>query len=134
MSIIRGVGYGFLTSISFNFRKSVRNRTVPSFLLIINEGEVQRLSVLHRRTPSRTNRSSSFLNYSRLICGTGKAMLRIGVAPFFSSRSTGSVLNVPSVPSNSFLYFDSNVCSEFFSTEFRCILSVSYTHLRAHET
>ena len=65
--------------------------------------------------PSRTKRSTSFLNISLCNLGTGCGLKNIGFTLSFNSKSTGSVFQVPSIPSNN----SSKFCN-YFSNSLRC--------------
>ena len=108
MSIILGIGNGFRNSLLLTFLRSVKNLTVPSFFGIINEGDDHGESTSFLITPNFVSLSSSLLNISLRLTGTGNGLQYVGSSPSFTCILTGAVLNSPNVPSNNTLYLFSN--------------------------
>ena len=54
MSMIIGSGYCFLRTTLFNSRKSLIQRTLPSFLGVINDGDAHSLAPCGDKTPIST--------------------------------------------------------------------------------
>jgi hypothetical protein len=67
LSVIIGNGYCLHLMTLFNWRKLLIQRTLPSFLGVMNEGDVHSLSCCAARTPISTRWSSSFLKVFKWI-------------------------------------------------------------------
>ena len=118
ISLTFGIGYGFRFNCLFIFLKSFLKLTrFYSVLGCAKDGDPHSESFDTSRTPNKTKRSTSFLNISSYTVGTGYGCNHIGFATFFSSKSTGSVFKVPSVPSNN----SSNICNNF-SDPLHCVI------------
>ena len=120
---ILGTGCGLCFNCLFRFLKSLRKPTW--FYLGLGyskDGATHSESLGSSRTPSRTNRSTSFLKISLCNFSIGYGFEHIGFTFYFNSKYDGCVFQVPSVPSNN----SSDFCSNF-SDSLRCD-SVRYPH------
>ena len=122
-SWIFGKGYGLCLIWEFNFLKSVTKRTVLSDFGIINAGEPHSESLHLFKTPKSTNRWTSLRKVCSCICGIWYGWLYYGLAPGFNSNITGSVFQVPKVPSNNVSYLCSNDFRRSCSFADRCLNS-----------
>jgi hypothetical protein len=85
MSVIIGNGYCLRLMTLFHWRKSLIQRTLPSLLGIMNEGDAHSLSYCAARSPILTRWLSSFLKVFKWIQGTGHGLECTGLA--FGSMS-----------------------------------------------
>jgi hypothetical protein len=70
---IFGIKKGVLTNLLFTSQKSLKKRTVLSFLGVMKDGEAYSDADCLSNTPSLHNLSTSFMMLSLWIFGTGKA-------------------------------------------------------------
>ena len=100
--------YGFCSNCLFRFLKALRKHT--RFYLGLGyekDGDHHSESFDSSSNPSRTKRSNYFLKISSCNFSTGYGRENIGFTSYFSSESTGSVLQVLSVISSN----SSNHCN-----------------------
>jgi hypothetical protein len=71
--LIFGIGKGVLTNLLFTSQKSLKKRTVLSFLGTMKDGKANSDAGCLSNTPSLHNLSTSFMMVSLWILGTGKA-------------------------------------------------------------
>ncbi len=76
-----GSGYCFLLTTLFNSHKSLTQRTLPSFLGVINLGEAHLLAPCSDTMPIFTKCNNSFLKALRCITGTGYGLACLAMAP-----------------------------------------------------
>jgi hypothetical protein len=89
----------------FNWHKLLIQRTLPSILGIMNEGDAHSLSCCAAKTPILTRWLSSFLKVFKWIQGTGYGLECTGLA--FGSMSMCTFLcgQTPKVPSKILIIF-----------------------------
>ncbi len=80
MSVIIGKGYCMHLITLFDWRKSLIQHTLASFLGMMNEEDAHSLSCCAARTPILTRWSSSLLKVFKWILGTGYGLECIGLA------------------------------------------------------
>ena len=108
ISFIFGIGYGFLFNCLFRFLKSLGKRT--RFYLGLGcakDGAPHSESFTTSVTHTRTKRPTSLLNIYSCTFSTGYGCDNIGFKFSFNLKSTESVFQVSSVPSNKSL----NLCN-----------------------
>ena len=99
--MILGIGYGSRFNYLFIFPKAPIKRTRFYLGLGCAKNGAPHYELFpNYSTPSRTKHSTSFLNIPSCTFGTVYGLARIGFASSFNSKSTISVFQVPSVPSN----------------------------------
>ena len=96
--MIVGIGYGFHFRFLFRFLKSLRKHTSFDLGLGCPHGGAPRSESFDAsRTSNRTKRSTSFLKFYLYTFGTGYGREHILSLYFFKLKSTGYILQVPSV-------------------------------------
>ena len=116
--MIFGIGYGFCFNCLFRFLSSLRKHIRFDLGLVwAKDRDPHSESFATLRAPSRTRRSTSFLNIYSCNFSTGYGRKHICFAYYFNWNSTGYVFQLPSVPSNN----SSNFCNNF-SSSLRCVI------------
>ena len=101
--MILGTGYSFCFNF-FKYLKSLSKLTIFYLgLCCTKDGDPHYKSFTTSRTPSRPKLSTPLLKISSCTFGTGYGRENIGFTSTFKSKSTGSVFQAPSVPSNNSL-------------------------------
>ena len=101
ISCILGIGKGCLFIHLFSSHKSASDLKEPSGLFIVNMGHAHLDLFILCTIPSLHNLSTSALSLMVWECGNGYCLAGYGSAfGSFNSISTGSVYQVPTVPSN----------------------------------
>ena len=121
--MIFGRGYGFCFNCLFILLKPLIKCTqVDLGLGYVKDGSPHSESFYTLRTPNRTKRPISFFNISSCTFSTVYGREHIGLVSSFKSKYTGSVFQVPSVPSKNYSNFYNN-----FSNSLHCVI-VKYWH------
>src|SRR6476620_8046959 len=106
MSWILGIGKGCLLILLFSSLRSAKERRDPSGLLIVNIGQAHSEWLIFLKIPCLHNLSTSSLSFCSWEYGTGYGFAWYGAAvESLRTRSTGSVFQVPTVPSYRCSYF-----------------------------
>src|SRR5687768_6960175 len=95
------MGKGYRLIHFFSSLRSAKERRDPSCLLIVNIGQAHSDLLIFLNIPCLHNLSTSSLSFCPWECGTGYGFAWYG-APLgsFRTKSTGSVFQIPTVPSN----------------------------------
>ena len=106
----------------FIFLKSLSKHNMFDLCLgCVKDGSPHYELFTSSRTPSRTKRSTSFLNIYSFTFGTGCGLNNISFASSFNSKYTGSVFQVPSFLSNNYSKKLNN-----FSNSLRCVYVICW--------
>ena len=123
ISLILGIGYCLHFNCLFRFINSLRKCTQFDLVLgFAKNGDPHSESFALPNTPSRTKLSASFLTFIHVTLVNLYDIEHIRFTSYFHFNSTGSVFQVPSVPS----YNSLNFCNHF-SNSLRCV-SVIFWH------
>ena len=102
ISVMIGNGYCLRLMTLLSCRRSLIQRTLPSFFGMMNVGDAHSLSCCRTRTPMVTKWSSSFLNVLRCIQGIAYGLAYTGFAVGSTSMWNFLCGYTPRVPSNIF--------------------------------
>ena len=122
ISLISGVGYYLRFNYLYRFLKSLRKCTQFDLgLVCAKDGYPHSKLFSTSRDLSYTKHSTSFFDIYLCNFGTGYGREHIGFAYYFNSESTGSILQVLSVPSNNYL----NFCN-YFRNKLHCVVVIRW--------